>query len=150
MLSHILLGERRFRVYKVLPGFRASPLPEWLLILSGCTPVKAQCTTRVIIYSLCFKALRALNALGERVFNSWFAPNQAPVLWSFKHEHFALNKPGRRAARIERIRGAGDGERVFNTPISVYRLGEMPIQSRRQSVSAPRRKAGARLNAHTE
>jgi hypothetical protein len=29
-------------------------------------------------------------------------------------------------------------------------LGEMPIQSFGQSVSAPRGKAGARLNAHTE
>jgi len=37
-----------------------------------------------------------------------------------------------------------------NRPISVYRLGEMPIQSCGQSGSAPRRKAGARLNAHTE
>jgi hypothetical protein len=35
-------------------------------------------------------------------------------------------------------------------PISVYRLGEMPIQSCGQSVSARRGKAGARLNAHTE
>ena len=35
-------------------------------------------------------------------------------------------------------------------PISVYRLGEMPIQSCGQSVSAPRGKAGVRLNAHTE
>ena len=34
--------------------------------------------------------------------------------------------------------------------ISVHRLGEMPIQSCGQSVSAPRGKAGARLNAHTE
>jgi len=39
---------------------------------------------------------------------------------------------------------------VLNRPISVYRLGEMPIQSCGQSVSAPRGKAGARLNAHTE
>ena len=38
----------------------------------------------------------------------------------------------------------------LNRPISVYRLGEMPIQSCGQSVSAPRGKAGARLNAHTE
>ena len=37
-----------------------------------------------------------------------------------------------------------------NRPISVYRLGEMPIQSCGQRVSAPRGKAGARLNAHTE
>jgi hypothetical protein len=37
-----------------------------------------------------------------------------------------------------------------NRPISVYRLGEIPIQSCRQSVSALRGKAGARLNAHTE
>jgi hypothetical protein len=37
-----------------------------------------------------------------------------------------------------------------NRPISVYRLGEMPIQSCGQSVGAPRGKAGARLNAHTE
>ena len=35
-------------------------------------------------------------------------------------------------------------------PVSVYRLGEMPIQSCGLSVSAPRGKAGARLNAHTE
>jgi len=35
-------------------------------------------------------------------------------------------------------------------PISVYRLGEMPIQSCGHSVSALRGKAGARLNAHTE
>jgi hypothetical protein len=39
---------------------------------------------------------------------------------------------------------------VGNRPISVYRLGEMHIQSCGQSVSAPRGKAGARLNAHTE
>ena len=39
---------------------------------------------------------------------------------------------------------------VLDRPISVYRLGEMPIQSCGQSVSASRRKAGARLNAHTE
>ena len=37
-----------------------------------------------------------------------------------------------------------------NRPILVYRLGEMPIQSCGQSVSAPRGKAGARSNAHTE
>jgi hypothetical protein len=38
----------------------------------------------------------------------------------------------------------------FNRPISIYRLGEMPIQSCVQSVSAPRGKAGAGFNAHTE
>jgi len=38
----------------------------------------------------------------------------------------------------------------YNKPISVHRLGEMPIQSCGQSVSAPRGKAGARLNANTE
>ena len=37
-----------------------------------------------------------------------------------------------------------------NRPISVYRLCEMPIQSRGQSVSAARKNAGARLNVHTE
>jgi hypothetical protein len=37
-----------------------------------------------------------------------------------------------------------------NRPISVYHLGEMPIQSCGQSVSAPRGKANATLNAHTE
>ena len=37
-----------------------------------------------------------------------------------------------------------------NRPISVYRLGEMPVQSCGRSVSASRGKAGARLNAHTE
>ena len=37
-----------------------------------------------------------------------------------------------------------------NRPMSVYRLGEMHTQSCGQSVSAPRGKAGARLNAHTE
>ena len=40
--------------------------------------------------------------------------------------------------------------RRLNWPISVYRLGEMPIQSCGQSVSARRVKAGAGLNAHTE
>ena len=38
----------------------------------------------------------------------------------------------------------------YNRPISVYRLREMPIQSCGQSFSAPRGKAGARLNTHTE
>jgi len=37
-----------------------------------------------------------------------------------------------------------------NRLISVYRPGEMPIQSCGQSVSALHVKAGARLNAHTE
>jgi len=37
-----------------------------------------------------------------------------------------------------------------NRPISVYRLGAMPIQSCGQNVIAPRGKAGARMNAHTE
>jgi hypothetical protein len=37
-----------------------------------------------------------------------------------------------------------------NGPISVVCLAEMPIPSCEQSVSAPRGKAGARLNAHTE
>ena len=36
-------------------------------------------------------------------------------------------------------------ETNINRPISVYRLGEMPIQSCGQNVSAPRGKAGARL-----
>jgi hypothetical protein len=35
-------------------------------------------------------------------------------------------------------------------PISVYRLGELPIQSCGQSLSAPRGKAGVSLNARTE
>jgi hypothetical protein len=39
---------------------------------------------------------------------------------------------------------------IGNRPISVYGLGEMPIQSCGQSVSARRGKAGVRLNAHTE
>jgi hypothetical protein len=39
---------------------------------------------------------------------------------------------------------------MYNRPISVYRLGEMPIQSCGQRVSAPRGKAGARLNAHRQ
>ena len=38
---------------------------------------------------------------------------------------------------------------VGNRPISVYRSGQMPIQSCGQSISASRGKAGARLNAHT-
>jgi len=40
--------------------------------------------------------------------------------------------------------------RFWNRPISVYRLGDMPIQSCGQCVSAQRGKAGAWLNAHTE
>ena len=39
---------------------------------------------------------------------------------------------------------------TVNRPISVYYLGEMPMQSCGHSVSSPRGKAGARLNAHTE
>ena len=39
---------------------------------------------------------------------------------------------------------------LINRPISVYRLGEKPIQSCGQRVSAPRGKAGARLNAQRE
>ena len=38
----------------------------------------------------------------------------------------------------------------YNRPISVYRLGQMPTQSCGQSVSAPRKQAGPRSNAHTE
>jgi hypothetical protein len=41
-------------------------------------------------------------------------------------------------------------EAACKRPVSVYRLGEMPIQSCGQSVSAPHGKAGVRLNAHTE
>ena len=37
-----------------------------------------------------------------------------------------------------------------NRPISVYRLGKMPIQSCGHNVSAPRGKAGASPNAHME
>jgi hypothetical protein len=49
--------------------------------------------------------------------------------------------------KVPRCRAARSSS---NRPISVYRLAEMPIQSCGQSVSAPRVKAGARLNAHTE
>jgi hypothetical protein len=42
------------------------------------------------------------------------------------------------------------GRAATYRPISVYRLGEIPTQSCGQSLSAPRGKAGARLNAHTE
>ena len=44
----------------------------------------------------------------------------------------------------------GSGKRRLNRPISVYRLGEMPIQSCGQSISASRGKTRVRLNAHTE
>ena len=39
---------------------------------------------------------------------------------------------------------------VLKRPISVYRLGEMPIQSCGQSINAPCGKASGRWNAHTE
>ena len=39
---------------------------------------------------------------------------------------------------------------TFNRPITVYCLGESPIHSLRQSVSARRGRAGARLNAHEQ
>ena len=45
---------------------------------------------------------------------------------------------------------AGFPRQGGNRPISVYRLGEMPIHSCGQTVSAPRGKAGDRLNARTE
>jgi hypothetical protein len=38
----------------------------------------------------------------------------------------------------------------LNRPISLYRLRETPVQNCEQSVSAPRGKARARFNAHTE
>jgi len=47
--------------------------------------------------------------------------------------------------------GGSSGVRSFsNWPITVFHLGEMPIQSCGQSVSAPRMKPGARLIAHTK
>ena len=58
------------------------------------------------------------------------------------------------ASRIQLLTQQPGFRRVLdvegNRPISVYRLGKMPIQSCRQSVSAPRGKAGARLNSHTQ
>ena len=39
---------------------------------------------------------------------------------------------------------------LLHRPISVYRLGEMPMHNCGQCFSAPRGKAGARMNAHTE
>jgi len=62
----------------------------------------------------------------------------------------------RRAAPTSSCRASGGRRRACTTrqggnrPISVYRPGEMPIQSCGQSVSAPRGEAGVRLNAHTE
>jgi hypothetical protein len=52
--------------------------------------------------------------------------------------------------RVPLLRGEQIRQGGVNRPISVYRLGEMPTQSCGQSVSAPRGKAGVRLNAHTE
>ena len=52
-------------------------------------------------------------------------------------------------AQGDAIEAAGVGPGRYR-PIPVYRLGEMHVQSCGQSVSAPRGKAGARLNAHTE
>ena len=59
--------------------------------------------------------------------------------------------PLHESAGRQRVSRVGrDGRLLCNMPISVYRLVEMPIQSYGQSVSAPRGKAGARLNAHPE
>jgi hypothetical protein len=60
-------------------------------------------------------------------------------------------------SRIE-VNSYPEGKRLFNypkvgrchRPISVYCPGEMAIQSCGQNISAPRVKAGAGLNAHTE
>ena len=51
------------------------------------------------------------------------------------------------------VNGANPTERRFHgydRPISLYRLGEKPIQSCGQSGSAPHGTAGASLHAHTE
>jgi hypothetical protein len=56
----------------------------------------------------------------------------------------------RRLAALLLLRRSQGPKRVSNRPVSVYRLGQMPIQSCGQSVSAPRGKASARLNAHRE
>jgi len=59
-------------------------------------------------------------------------------------------KKANNADLIERSNAMAAVGPAGNKPISVYRLGEMPIQSCGQSVSAPRGNAGARFNAHTE
>jgi len=51
---------------------------------------------------------------------------------------------------LDALDSAASNSTDENRPISVYRLGGMPIQSCGQRVSTPHGKAGARLNAHTE
>jgi hypothetical protein len=82
---------------------------------------------------------------------TWRAACGRPWVWE------TLDYAGARAAAENITRLVGPGRCCsprhrmrFNRPVSVYRLSEMPIQSCGQSVSAPRGKAAARLNAHTE
>ena len=70
------------------------------------------------------------------------------TLWRSACRRTPSAAPARRSSSSTASSRRGQAE--HNRPISVYRLGGMPIQSCVQSVSAPRGKAGARLNAHTE
>jgi len=72
------------------------------------------------------------------------APHREPPARQFRRKtpgHISHSGAPERARRVRKH---------SNRPISISRLGKMPIQSCGQSVSAPRRKAGARLNAHIE
>jgi hypothetical protein len=84
--------------------------------------------------------------------NKTRAPREA---WSVHVDAPLLAGGGTARARhlggVRRAAGPHTTSRTTsNRPISVYRLGEMLIQGCGQSVSAPRGKSGARLNAHTE
>jgi hypothetical protein len=87
---------------------------------------------------------------------TWGAMFTCPEVLVDNRENFGgrTNRVANSEEHVRRLRTreAGGAAHTLpaNRPISVYGLGEMPIQSCGQSFSAPRGKAGARFNAHTE
>jgi len=71
---------------------------------------------------------------------------QALLNQAMKHRHWVGT--GTHCSPRHRMPCSSRTERSYR-PISVYCLGYMPMQSCGQGVSAPRGKAGARMNAHT-
>ena len=67
-----------------------------------------------------------------------------PIYEDFDSSNEVTTATGGRYYKSDDIQGK------HNRLVSVCCLGEMPTQSGGQSVSAPRGKAGVRLNAHTE
>ena len=84
-----------------------------------------------------------MTASVENAVGAWFADDLVSK---------PLSRRGGSSCSLSDIPWRSDSQQFVgcNRPNSVYRLGEMPIQSCGQSASAPRGKAGARMNAHAE